>query len=62
MLDFIKMEFGLSSVQKRKVQIYIFLHLLKEKKLSSPLPLFINPSFCQAKNQGLILDIKRLKD
>ena len=51
MLDFIKIEFGLLSAQKRKVRIYIYLHLSKEKKLISPLPLFINPSFWQGKNQ-----------
>ena len=51
MLDFIKIEFGLLSAQKRKVRIYIFLHLSKGKKLISPLPLFINPSFWQGKNQ-----------
>ena len=51
MLDFIKIEFGLLSAQKRKVRIYIFLHLSKVKKLSCPLPLFINPSFWQDKNQ-----------
>ena len=51
MLDFIKIEFGLLSVQKRKVRIYIFLHLSKGKKLSCSLPLFINPSFWQNKNQ-----------
>src|SRR5210317_1558922 len=51
MLDFIKIEFGLLSSQKRKVRIYIFLHLSKGKKLSCPLPLFINPSFWQDKNQ-----------
>jgi len=51
MLDFIKIEFGLLSAQKRKVRIYIFLHLSKGKKLSCPLPLFINPSFWQDKNQ-----------
>ena len=51
MLDFFKIEFGLFSAQKRKVRIYIFLHLSKGKKFSSPLPLFINPSFLQYKNQ-----------
>ena len=51
MLDFIKIEFGLLSAQKRKVRIYIFLHLSKGKKLSCALPLFINPSFWQGKNQ-----------
>ena len=51
MLDFYKIEFGLLSAQKRKVRIYIFLHLSKGKKLSCPLPLFINPSFWQEKNQ-----------
>jgi hypothetical protein len=51
MLDFYKIEFGLFSAQKRKVRIYIFLHLSKGKKLTSPLPLFINPSFWQGKNQ-----------
>ena len=51
MLDFYKIEFGLLSAQKRKVRIYIFLHLSKGKKLSCPLPLFINPSFWQDKNQ-----------
>jgi len=51
MLDFIKIEFGLLSAQKRKVRIYIFLHLSKGKKLSCPLPLFINPSFWEGKNQ-----------
>ena len=51
MLDFNKIEFGLLSAQKRKVRIYIFLHLSKGKKLSSPLPLFINPSFWKDKNQ-----------
>ena len=51
MLDFIKIEFGLLSTQKRKVRIYIFLQLSKGKKLSCPLPLFINPSFWQDKNQ-----------
>jgi integrase len=51
MLDFIKIEFGLLSTKKRKVRIYIFLHLSKGKKLISPLPLFINPSFWQDKNQ-----------
>ena len=51
MLDFYKIEFGLLSAQKRKVRIYIFLHLSKGKKLSCPLPLFINPSFWQNKNQ-----------
>ena len=39
------------SAQKRKVRIYIYLHLSKGKKLISPLPLFINPSFWQNKNQ-----------
>ena len=53
MLDFIKIEFGLLSAQKRKVRIYIFLHLSKGKKLSCPLPLFINPSFWQGKNQQI---------
>ena len=51
MLDFTKIEFGLLSAQKSKLRIYIFLHLSKGKKLSSPLPLFINPSFWQDKNQ-----------
>ncbi len=51
MLDFIKIEFGLLSVQKRKVRIYIFLQVSKGKKLSYPLPVFINPSFWQVKNQ-----------
>jgi integrase len=51
MLDFYKTEFGLLSTQKRKIRIYIFLHLSKGKKLSCPLPLFINPSFWQDKNQ-----------
>src|SRR5210317_2171942 len=51
MLDFIKIEFGLLSAQKRKVRIYIFLQLSKGKKLSCPLQLFINPSFWQYKNQ-----------
>ena len=51
MLDFIKIEFGLLSTKKRKVRINIFLHLSKGKKLSCPLPLFINPSFWQYKNQ-----------
>ncbi|MCH1609418.1 MAG: phage integrase SAM-like domain-containing protein, partial [Flavobacteriaceae bacterium] len=51
MLDFIKLEFGLLSAQKRKVRIYIFLLLSNGKKLSCPLPLFINPSFWQDKNQ-----------
>ena len=51
MLDFIKIEFGLLSTKKRKVRIYIFLHLSKGKKLSCPLPVFINPSFWQGKNQ-----------
>jgi len=51
MLDFYKIEFGLLSTKKRKVRIYIFLHLSKGKKLSCPLPLFINPSFWQDKNQ-----------
>ena len=51
MLDFYKIEFGLLSAQKRKVRIYIILQLSKGKKLSSPLPLFINPSFWQDKNQ-----------
>jgi len=51
MLGFIKIEFGLLSDQKRNVQFYIFLDLSKVKKLSSPLPLFINPSYWQDKNQ-----------
>jgi hypothetical protein len=51
MLDIIKIEFGLLSAKKRKVRIYIFLHLPKGKKLNCPLPLFINPSFWQDKNQ-----------
>ena len=51
MLDFIKIKFGLLSVQKRKVRIYIFLQVSKGKKLSCPLPVFINPSFWQVKNQ-----------
>ena len=51
MLDFIKIEFGLLSTKKSKVRIYIFLHLSKGKKLNCPLPLFINPSFWEAKNQ-----------
>ena len=51
MLDFIKIEFGLLSAQKRKVRIYIFLCLSKGNKLTCPLPLFINPSFWQGKNQ-----------
>jgi hypothetical protein len=51
MLDFKKIEFGLLSAQKRKVRIYVFLRLSKGKKLSCPLPLFINPSFWQGKNQ-----------
>jgi integrase len=51
MLDFIKIEFGLLSAQKRKVRIYIFLHLSNGKKFRYPLPVFINPSFWQVKNQ-----------
>jgi integrase len=54
MLDFIKIEFGLLSTKKSKVRIYIFLHLSKGKKLNCPLPLFINPSFWQNKNQQVI--------
>jgi hypothetical protein len=53
MLDFIKIEFGLLSAQKRKVRIYIFLHLSNGKKFRYPLPVFINPSFWQVKNQGV---------
>jgi hypothetical protein len=53
MLDFYKIEFGLLSAQKRKVRIYIFLLLSNGKKLSCPLPLFINPSFWQDKNQRI---------
>ena len=61
MLDFIKIEFGLLSAQKRKVRIYIFLHLSKGTKFSSPLPLYINPSFWQDKISGLVPDTKRQK-
>ena len=61
MLDFIKIEFGLLSAQKRKVRIYIFLHLSKGKKLSCPLPLFINPSFWQGKNQRVSPRYKEAK-
>jgi hypothetical protein len=61
MLDFIKIEFGLLLAQKRKVRIYIFLHLSKGKKLISPLPLFINSSFWQVKISGLVPNIKMRK-
>jgi len=61
MLGFIKIEFGLLSDQKRNVQFYIFLDLSKVKKLSSPLPLFINPNYWQDKNQRLAPDKKRRK-
>ena len=58
MLDFIKIEFGLLSAQKRKVRIYFFLHLSKGKKLISPLPLFINPIFWQDKYKRVSLRYK----
>ena len=61
MLDFIKIEFGLLSAQKRKVRIYIFLHLSKGKKLSCHLPLFINSSFWQGKNQRVSHRYKEAK-
>ena len=61
MLDFIKIEFGLLSAQKRKVRIYIFLHLSKGKKLSSLLPLLSIPVFDKIKITGLVPDIKRKK-
>jgi len=61
MLDFIKIEFGLLSAQKRKVLIYIFLHLSKGKKLIYPLPLFINSSFSQGENQRVSPRYKEVK-
>ena len=61
MLDFIKIEFRLLSSQKRKVRIYIFLHLSKGKKLIYPLPLFINSSFSQGENQRVSPRYKEVK-
>lgn len=61
MLDFIKIEFGLLSAQKRKVRIYIFLHLFKGKKLSCPLLFLSIPVFGKIKISGLVPDTKRQK-
>ena len=61
MLDFPKIEFRLLSIQKRKVRIYIFFHVSVRKKFKSPLPLFINPSFWDAKKQEVISSYKLSK-
>ena len=51
MLYYPKLEYQLLSKERRKVRIYLILRLHLRKKFEAPLPLYINPSFWDAKNE-----------
>ena len=55
MLNCPKLEYHLLSKERRKVRIYLILRLHLRKKFEAPLPLFINPSFWDAKNKRVKL-------
>ena len=52
------LEFRLLSSKNRKVRIYVFYNVSIRKKIQSPLPLLINPSFWNNKNQRVISSYK----
>ena len=55
MLYYPKLEYQLLSNERRKVRIYLILRLHLRKKFEAPLPLLINPSFWDAKNERVKL-------
>ena len=55
MLYFPKLVYQLRSKERRKVRIYLILRLHLRKKFEAPLPLFINPSFWDTKNERVKL-------
>jgi len=55
MLYYPKLEYQLLSKERRKVRIYLILRLHLRKKFEAPLPLFINPSYWDAKNERVKL-------
>jgi len=55
MLYYPKLEYQLLSKERRKVRIYLILRLHLRKKFEAPLPLFINPSYWDAKNERVRL-------
>ena len=50
-----KLEYQLIFKERRKVRIYLILRLHLRKKFEAPLPLFINPSYWDAKNERVKL-------
>ena len=58
MLYYPKLEYHLLSKERRKVRIYLILRLHLRKKFEAPLPLFINPSFWDAKKEQVKLHYK----
>lgn len=52
------LEFRLLSSKNRKVRIYVFYNVSIRKKIQSPLPILINPSFWNDKNQRVISSYK----
>ena len=58
MLYFPKLEYQLLSKEIRKVRIYLILRLHLRKKFEAPLPLFVNPSYWDAKNERVKLDYR----
>ena len=58
MLYYPKLEYHLLSKKRRKVRIYLILRLHLRKKFEAPLPLFINPSFWDAKKEQVKLHYK----
>lgn len=52
------LEFRLLSTKNRKVRIYVFYNVSIRKKIQSPLPILINPSFWNDKNQRVISSFK----
>jgi ASC-1-like (ASCH) protein len=55
MLYFPKLEYQFLSKERRKVRIYLILRLHLRKKFEATLPLFINPSYWDAKNERVKL-------
>ena len=55
MLYYPKLEYQLISKEGRKVRIYLILRLHLRKKFEAPLPLFINTSYWDAKNERVKL-------
>ena len=58
MLYYPKLEYKLLSKERRKVRIYLILKLHLRKKFEAPLPLYINPSYWDAKNEKVKLHYK----